>query len=924
MSPREFVGKWSKVTLRERAASQEHFIDICNLIGHPTPATDDPTGSKFTFDKGAHKQKGGEGWADVWKKDLFAWEYKGKHKDLDAAYGQLLQYREALLNPPLLVVSDMKQIIIHTNFTNTVKKEVCLDLQDLLKPEGLKKLQAIFTDPEYYKEARSPEQVTTEAAMEFATLADLLHKYGEKPHEAAHFLIRLLFCLFAEDIGLLPKNLFTELVKNTQHQQYTVFKERLEDLFKAMSVGGWFGTNKIRYFDGKLFDTEVALGLDSDGMDILAKVCDLDWSNIEPSILGTLFERSLDPSKRSQVGAHYTSKEDILLVIEPVLMSPLRLRWKEVQIEALKLASNHDNVANSKDKAKFEKELYGILQEFIDQISTIRVLDPACGSGNFLYVALQQLLDLEKEVGTFASTLGLKRPFPCVSPAQLHGIELSVYAHELAQITIWIGYIQWLIENGFGLPAEPILKPLDSVLLMDAILDVRGQPKEPEWPEVDVIIGNPPFLGSRKIRPTFGNSYCDALLKVYGTHIRGTPDLVCFWFEKTLHLIHEHKVKRAGLLATQAIRGGTNRQVLDHIKDKGNIFMAWSDREWMLEGAKVHVSIVGFDNGAEQSIYLNGNPVKTINSDLTSTVDLSIARQLEENKNLSFQGDILWGDFTLNEKLAKKFLSDSGNPNSKPNSNVIRLRCTGDSIVSRAPESYVIDFGLNMSQEEASQYTVPFEYLKAKVYPNRQETKWQTARDKWWIHWKPRDKMRAALKGLDRYIATPRVGKHRVFVWLDKSVLPDAELIVFARQDDYFFGVLQSKIHEVWSRRKSTQLRDAESACRYTSKTAFQTFPFPWPPGQESKHKNHVKAITEAAQALLEKRNAWLNPQKISESELKNRTLTKLYNQRPTWLNIAHGKLDEAVLNAYGWTKDISDEEILEKLLSLNLKRVDI
>jgi hypothetical protein len=204
LSPQEFVAKWRHATLKERSAAQEHFIDLCHLVGHPTPAEDDATGERFTFEAGA-----GQGWADVWKRGFFAWEYKGKDADLDKAYRQLLQYREALLNPPLLVVCDIEQIAIHTNFTNTVKQIYRLSLDDLLKPEGLARLRAVFFDPDSFRVPQTTEQVTEAAAREFARLADLLRKWGEDPPRIAHFLIRLLFCLFAEDIGLLPRDLFT-------------------------------------------------------------------------------------------------------------------------------------------------------------------------------------------------------------------------------------------------------------------------------------------------------------------------------------------------------------------------------------------------------------------------------------------------------------------------------------------------------------------------------------------------------------------------------------------------------------------------------------------------------------------------------------------------------------------------------------------
>jgi type II restriction/modification system DNA methylase subunit YeeA len=922
LSPQEFVAKWRKATLKERSAAQEHFIDLCHLVNHLTPAEADPTGQTFTFEAGATKQRGGQGWADVWKKGCFAWEYKGKHKDLDRAYQQLLQYRESLLNPPLLIVSDIDQIVIHTNFTNTVKQVVRIGLDDLLEPKGLEQLRAVFFEPESFRAPQTPEQVTQEAASEFAHLADMLRKYGEDPQRTARFLIRLLFCLFAEDTGLLPQDLFTRLVRQTQRNS-AAFAGQLRQLFQAMASGGWFGADEIANFDGRLFDDDTVLELDSDGLDILARISTLDWANIEPSIFGTLFERSLDPDKRSQLGAHYTSREDIMLIVEPVLMAPLRRRWAEVKEEALDLARRREEAKTKRTRDNRHKDLTNLLMGFAYEIAQVQVLDPACGSGNFLYVALKQLLDLEKEVITLAGDLGLTRFFPSVSPAQLHGIEINAYAHELAQATIWIGYIQWLRENGFGVPSEPILKPIETILQMDAILayDEQGQSVEPEWPEADVIIGNPPFLGSRKMRPVLGDKYCDSLFKVYGERIDGLPDLVCYWFEKAHSLVAQHETQRVGLLATQAIRGGTNRQVLDHIRETNNIFMAWSDREWILDGATVHVSIVGFDTGIEQIVCLDGESVSSINSDLTAGVDLSKAHTLKENDNLSFQGVVLRGSFNITFEQAQEMLAAVGNPNGRPNSDVIKPRCIAKDITSRSSHSHVIDFGVDMPMEEAAHYTVPFEYLKKNVYPVRQRAKQALAREKWWLHWRSRPALRAALAPLSRYILTPRVSKHRLFVWIDRTTIADTATVAIARDDDYFLGVLHSKLHELWARRTGTQLRDAESGFRYTPTSTFETFPFPWPPGQESTEAPRVQAVAQAARELVEKRDRWLNPEGATEKELKKRTLTNLYNQRPTWLDLAHRKLDEAVLDAYGWSHDLSDEEILERLLALNLER---
>ncbi|NLD44197.1 MAG: class I SAM-dependent DNA methyltransferase, partial [Chloroflexi bacterium] len=427
MTPQQFVAKWRPSALKESAASQEHFIDVCRLIGHPTPAAADPSGSHFTFEAGATKATGGQGFADVWKRDYFAWEYKGPGGDLDIAYGQLLKYRESLLNPPLLVVSDIAKIVIHTNFTNTVKRVETLTLDDLLEPAGRALLRAVFFSPEDLRAPQTPQQATQEAAAKFARIAEILRKYGEEPRVVAHYLIRLLFCLFAEDIGLLPDRIFSTLVQATRRTPKD-FVAQVEDLFAKMASGGYFGASRIPHIDGSLFDGAEVLEADTDVMDSLAEACELDWSSIDPAILGTLFERSLDPDKRSQLGAHYTSRDDIALIVEPVLMAPLRRRWEAIKEQASPLVDGaHSNTPQERKAAA--KRLRAVLAGFAEELYAVRVLDPACGSGNFLYVALRQLLDLWKEVANFGFSLGLDpmRPQEEFSPwpGQMHGLEVN-------------------------------------------------------------------------------------------------------------------------------------------------------------------------------------------------------------------------------------------------------------------------------------------------------------------------------------------------------------------------------------------------------------------------------------------------------------------------------------------------------------------
>lgn len=924
MTPQQFVEKWRGVQLKEKAAYQSHFNDLCALIGHKTPVEADPSGTWFTFEAGADKQKGGKGWADVWKKGFFGWEYKGRHANLAAAYDQLLQYRESLLNPPLLVVCDLENIVVHTNFTNTAKQRIVITLDDLLTPHGREQLAAVFNNFAYFKSPETTQQVTERAAREFARIAQLMSRYGVEPHRAAHFLIRILFCMFAEDVGLLPNHIFSKLITKTWMRPADL-SNQLQALFRAMASGGWFGADEILKFNGGLFNDETVEDLDSESLNILAKASALDWASIEPSIFGTLFERSLDPNKRSQIGAHYTSKQDILLIVEPVLMQPLRERWVDVQKEAKALAEQRDAIKGSTKTAqnartRATKQLETLLMGYMHRIASVQVLDPACGSGNFLYVALRELLDLQKQVISFMGELQLTRPYPTVHPSQLHGIEINAYAYELAQATVWIGYIQWLNENGFGRPPEPILQPLYNFSNMDAILafDEKGKPVEPQWQKTDVIIGNPPFLGGKRLRTELGDEYVNALFNLYKGRVPHECDLVCYWFEKARELIETNKAQRVGLLATQGIRGGANRKVLERIKKTGDIFMAWSDRPWILDGAAVRVSLIAFDAGSEKAIMLDGNAVTEINSDLSSALNLTTARPLPENKNLAFMGDTKGGGFDIDEATAKRMLSSKGNPNHRPNSDVIRPWVNGLDVTRRPQKMWIIDFGLDMALEEAAKYVEPFEYVKKHVKPLRDKNKRATYRDNWWIHVEPRTALRATLEQRHRYIATATTAKYRLFVRYETNVLPDHALIVFPRDDDYFLGVLQSQVHELWALEMGTALTDRP---RYTPTTTFETFPFPYPPGKEDQNDPQVKAIAEAARELVQMRDNWLNPPDLADAELKKRTLTNLYNQNPQWLQNAHRKLDDAVLAAYGWDSNLSDAEILEKLLALNLER---
>jgi len=1302
--PAQFIAKWKPVELSERAASQEHFIDVCRLLGQPTPAEHDATGAEYTFEKGvtptagASRGSAGErGFADVWWRGKFAWEYKrkGKYRDLTEAYRQLCQYREALENPPLLIVSDIAQTEIHTNFTGTVKQVHAIALADMAEPRSLGLLRRVFTDPLSFKPQKTTEAVTKYIAEQFATIARSLRQFGHDPHTAAHFLMKCMFCLFAEDVELLPKELFKKLV-NRYKAEPVKLTERLTELFGKMRTGGDFGAEPIAHFDGGLFDDSPGLRLTSGDIGTLMIAAQSDWGSVEPAIFGTLFERSLDPNTRAQIGAHYTSRDDIMLVVEPVVMTPLRREWEAVKADVeAQLDRRHKGKADTKKKA--DKAIEKTLRDFIDRLASIRILDPACGSGNFLYVAIQQLLHLEKEVITYAArpdiALGL---FPQVRPTQLHGIEINPYAAELAQVVIWIGYLQWMRDNGFAAPRDPILEPLQTIECRDAILEflpesvpepplpepphlcgadsarrerrgsgmrerrgsegrgghylltwttygtwlpgdergfvgrvpdeqgghvihnlpgepydadeprlqrealrqrkgtpvkltreqagvcveafgevcvkygvsidagavmanhvhlvvtsdesegprllnlfkgvssrrlgqrfgkqasgswwttggsrrllrderafenavnyVRNQghmlaacetpppdmnvgarevnvgaraiasdaipnigilptpgihvtpspgvhagrsqsiPRKPlavpaRWPDADFIIGNPPFLGGSLIWESLGTEYRDKLWACY--EIPGFSDLCCYWFELARRAIERNPNIRAGLLATQAVRGGVNRTVLERIKNSGDIFYAWSDRDWILDGAAVHVSIVGFDSGRDTRHILDGMSVTAIHANLATGADTTEAADLPENHELSFGGTKKSGAFDIEWKLAADLLKKPTNVNRRHNCDVLHPWLNGSAITGRDPGNWIIDFGVGASLENASGYEAPFEHVRTSVKPQRDNNKREHRRENWWLHAETCPGMRSAIARMDHFLATPRVSKFRLYAWYSTRVLPDDGIYIFARSDDYFFGVLHSSIHELWARRMGTQLREVESGFRYTPTTCFETFPFPWAPGSEPLDMNvgaqgdsssssaipsdlaspspgiHAgrrstkppainggaqihgaqihERISAAARLLNEQRERWLNPPEwvepiaravdaeddfadvpeearalirhsaimaraAKDPKLKKRTLTNLYNERPTWLKLAHEQLDRAVLAAYAatdpdgeWSEDWTrawvdsgageplpdnhelseqrketDQRVLAALLRLNLQR---
>ena len=994
MTPQQFIQKWQHNTLTERAGAQAHFLDLCELLGVDKPDHPDT----YCFERGAKKTGAGRGWADVWKRSHFAWEYKAPGVKLEPALKQLMMYALALDNPPLLVVSDRLIIQIHTHFTGRPSEVHTILIADVEKPANLQKLKWLFTDPEQFKPQLTRSAITIQAARLFGDLAWSMQQRGHDARAVAHFLNKILFCLFAENIKsphgepLLPERLFSKVLANGQ-KDIPRFEKQLKNLFAAMSQPqGEFGLHLIEWFNGGLFDDATTLPLKREDINQVLGITTLDWSAIDPSIFGTLFERGLNPKKRAQLGAHYTDPVSIMRIVNPVIIEPLMAEWNSIKSQiAAHMDTVHalDKATKAADKSKATnalKEANRLYYAWLERLEQFRILDPACGSGNFLYLGLQALKDIEHRAGLEAEELGLERNLiPHTGPHNVLGIELDEYAAELARVTVWIGEIQWMTRHGYAPSRNPILKTLDQIACRDALLSIDEKTAETvaaQWPQADCIIGNPPFLGDKKMRAELGDAYTETLRGVYAGRVPGGADLVCYWFDKARAQIAASHAARAGLVATNSIRGGANRKVLDAILQSNAIYNAWSDEEWVNEGAAVRVSLICFtsENGSvsgsqdgkalQPAPRLDDRPVACINSDLTgaggTSFDLTKAVRLNENASTCFVGVSKKGKFEVEGHVARKWLA-SPNPHGKPNADVVHPVINGADVVRRYSDTWIVDFfGLNSAQAEL--YELPFKHVVDHVKPIRDQVRNPQEKRDWWLIARNAPPLRQALKGITRYAATSIVAKHRLWVWFDSAVLPEHAAAVVAREDDVVFGVVHSRLHDCWSLRMGTTLEDRP---RYTPTTCFETYPFPdnlnpsetlgaghssptsclkLPhnfPTLPTPQQAIALAIAQAAHDLNRLREAWLNPPEWVDTvpeivpgypfritpkpeyakAIKERTLTNLYNQRPAWLAHAHETLDAAVAKAYGWddyTSAASDDEILARLLKLNLARAAV
>lgn len=646
MTPDDFLAKWQGFKGTEKAGAQSHFNDLCDLLDLPKPNDPHGMGDDYVFEKSLLRLGERRGFADVWKRDCFAWEYKKPSTDqnnLVRAYKQLKEYADGLHNPPLLIVSDIGLIRVHTQFTGYPAEVMEFKIIDLNDPSVRRQLAKAWTEPESFRREASREVVTTLAAARLGAVAAKLARDGRDPQVVAHFLNRLVFCMFVEDIGLLPDYVFAEIMDAAADKQDD-FVPLLGDLFRAMkNDNGRFGTTRIPWFNGGLFDDDSVIPLNSLQIRDLREAAQLDWTFVEPAIFGTLFEKGLNPEKREAmaglfdavvatdkaakpgaqpapatkakgkagaksvkpiaaaeigraVGVHYTDIGKIRKIVEPVVLQPLEREWEEIKLAVEAIDTKPAKTDSAKRKAvEARRKLWF---DFRQRLKGLRVLDPACGSGNFLYVSLLELKNFDRKVREQAEKLSLPPADEVFTVDTVLGIEVNPYAAELARVSIWIGEIQWQMRNAAsGITRRPILGRMDGIRNHDALIDNEGN--ERKWPAAECIVGNPPFLGDKGMIRSLGEDYTKLIRKAYDGHVPGGADLVCYWFEKARAMIAGGEAHRAGPVSTNSIRGGANRKVLDRIAESQIIFDAWSDEPWEQDGAAVRVSLVCYTGGAK-------------------------------------------------------------------------------------------------------------------------------------------------------------------------------------------------------------------------------------------------------------------------------------------------------------------------------------
>ena len=1040
-----FINRWTGVTASELSTSQTFIIDLCELLDvprpHPTPERDYMFERPVTFQNGDGSTSPGR--VDCYRRGAFVWESKKLNPGAQAAktgkttrsfdnalllartqaeyYARALPASEG--RPPFVVVVDVGHVFeLYAEFSRSGStytpypdaRSHRIRLADLHDPAIRARLRALWVDPMSLDPSRISARVTREVSAQLAELAKSLEDAGHPAQQVAGFLTRCLFTMFAEDVGLLPPGddglgVFVSLL--TQHREKP---ERLAGmlrlLWQGMDTGGFNGAlaQDVMRFNGKLFKgaglAGYVLPLTTGQIDGLLRAAKADWREVEPAIFGTLLERALSTTERHALGAHYTPRAYVERLVMPTVIEPLRAEWALALGAALVLAAEAEALDGKKREDKLA-EARAELRRFHHRLCHVRVLDPACGSGNFLYVTLEHLKRLEGEVLDRLEALGestqgqLAMEGGTVTLKQMLGIELNPRAAALAELVLWIGWLQWQIRTGGSQSvAEPVVHDYGNIECRDAVLAWDGQepatdeagrvltrwdgvtkkphpvtgelvpdeaaqvpqwryvnPRAAQWPEVDFIVGNPPFIGDKRLRAALGDGYVDALRSTWGD-VPDSAEFVLYWWHKAAEAVRAGEILQFGFITTNSLRQTFNRRVMEtHLQAKNPLRLTFAipDHPWVdsADGAAVRIAMTVGAKGAGEGILCtvasegkNDEGIDKIKveliektgvilSDLRIGADVAQAVSLKSNQGIGFRGVTLAGS---------GFWVDSDDPLRDEERGCIKSLLNGKDLTDKTREAAVIDF-TGLSQEAARLYfPKSFQRVLLGVKPERDQSQRESYRRKWWLFAEPRPEMRAAITGIGRYIATPMTAKHRLFVSISSSNLPDQGLIVFACEDSIFFGVISSQVHAIWALAAGGTLEDRP---RYNNSRCFETFPFP------SDGTGLTPELAQKIGQLAEQIDAHRKARQAAHDGV---TLTGLYNvldklrrQEPltakdkvlhthglvSVLKTLHDELDAAVLDAYGW-QDLgpvpwTDEEarqawterLLERLVDLNTRR---
>jgi SAM-dependent methyltransferase len=827
---------------------------------------------------------GGMGYADALIPGKVLIEMKQRGEELARHFPQLQRYWFNLAPKPTYAILCNFDAFWVYDFNLQVDEPV-EQLQTAQLPERWPGLAFLSKQPQTPLFGNNQVTVTEKQASAmgslFRELKQLAARSGQfSDQQAQRFVLQCVLCMFAEDREMLPNRQFSLALEMCREKNESTF-DVLSGLFTEMNTPGVTAGGRFKgtpYFNGGLFSEIPKIDLSPEQLGQLIDSAREDWRLVRPSIFGNIFEASSDDAKRHALGQHFTSEPDILKVVRPTIIEP----W-EARIEAAKTISE--------------------LEQLLIALQAFRVLDPACGSGNFLYMGYNGLKDIE---ATILSRIQDRRRsealkgqgvFGFVTANQFFGMDTDPFAVELARVTLMIA--RKVAHDRLGLTEQEL--PLDNLDKNIVQADALFTP----WPEADAIIGNPPFLGGKRIRAELGDGYTKNLFDRFPeTH--NFADLCCHWFR----LAHDQLAgdRRAGLVGTNMIRRGYNRRAsLQYIASNGgHISDAVSSQPWSGD-ANVHVSIVNWSKNKPPQCRLDSAIVASINPFLKDEVDTSESFPLRSNSGRSFIGVQPTGKgFEIDEKTALEWIGVD-----QKNAAVLRkyliARDLARNILGR-PGSWIIDFN-EMPLEQSEKYGLPFAKVVKEVKPQREKVRRDHVRKYWWKLQERRQSMRAAIERDRGFFAFPYTSKWCVPLWPEQDALPANTTTVVSGSDFYLLAILTAQIHRVWIHAQKSTLEDRT---RYTPSSCFETFPFP-----QQVTAQQAEAIRQQMGELNDYRNAWMVENQKGITELYNR----YFDEPASKLRKLHDALDTLVLKAYGWS---AKDDVLANLLDLNLELAEL